>query len=842
VYVVSPFSTVITKIDPNLLQVVQQIPLPQGLSGIELATLSSGAVMVLPALNGGGFAPVYLWDPVGNTFTGVGQSVLYFNPGMARSADHSRVLFWQGFSPAAVAAVYDVGSGQFTGPANLYGVGYVSISPDGEQLFGLSIQGTSNFYDANFNVTGSITLGLFPVYGTIYSLDGSRVYALGQDFAGAGSLVAAIDTSQYSLAGIVPAWEFGPEVLFSGQWPTALATDETNMLFGAVSQSMAFLDLSSPGSLGLPVPGVSRFQPTLVSQTSATQVALSGTEFLPQWSYGVFFGAPPASSQTRAAANVAIQSVNSLAMSAPSGLPAGPANVTATRSDGWFQILPDAVTYGPTILRVDGNAGSPQGGDSINITGYGLSGSNVQVLIGGNAAAITNVLSANYSSSQFPQEVLTVTTPSGSPGSADVVVQTPEGSATVPGGFVYANSAQIYPIPVVPGGGPDSIVYDQARQRLYLANFPYDRVEVFDLTTNSLLAPVSVGLQPTSLALTPDNAFLAVFNPGSDTVSVVDLTKMQVVRMWSAVLATEGSNYVPVSMVAGLPHRAFIDVYDTASLGGGSIHVLDLDTGAISCSGLSWCANGTDVSGFLRAAMASTPDGTKVFLAAITGGGGASPLAAGLLDLHANTLATGFAGECSDAAADADGTIFGASLAIGNAQMAQVSIMGYEPYTADARQQAVFGEKLNGSGSLLYFPHVQDVDLFDVHTGRLVERVMLPEALPGAINSLALDETGAKIFLISNSGLTIVQLPRLPLSLATVTPSSGATGTQIKLRGSGFQNGASVSFGAAQAAVTYVDANTLTAVVPSLPSGNVRVTVTNPGGATYSFDAAFTVQ
>ena len=168
--------------------------------------------------------------------------------------------------------------------------------------------------------------------------------------------------------------------------------------------------------------------------------------------------------------------------------------------------------------------------------------------------------------------------------------------------------------------------------------------------------------------------------------------------------------------------------------------------------------------------------------------------------------------------------------------------MAYERYAADARSQSVFGEKLNGSGSILYVPQTQGVDLFDVRTGRLQMHVALPEAIPADLNGLTLDETGTRMFLISNSGITIAQLPQLPLSIATVSAPSGSAGIQVTMRGSGFDAGTTVSFGSQQAAVTYLDASSVMAVVPPLPPGPTRVTVTNPNGQSYSADAIFAVQ
>ena len=120
-------------------------------------------------------------------------------------------------------------------------------------------------------------------------------------------------------------------------------------------------------------------------------------------------------------------------------------------------------------------------------------------------------------------------------------------------------------------------------------------------------------------------------------------------------------------------------------------------------------------------------------------------------------------------------------------------------------------------------------------------RVALPEPIPPSLNAMALDETGTKMFVISNSGITIATLFQAPLSLAYVTPASGASGIQVTLRGSGFQSASTVQFGKTGAAVTFVDAQTLHVTVPSLSPGPVQVTVTNPDGTAYVYDDAFTV-
>ena len=126
-------------------------------------------------------------------------------------------------------------------------------------------------------------------------------------------------------------------------------------------------------------------------------------------------------------------------------------------------------------------------------------------------------------------------------------------------------------------------------------------------------------------------------------------------------------------------------------------------------------------------------------------------------------------------------------------------------------------------------------------TARLVRHVVLPDPLPLDTNGMALDEKGTKMFLISNTGVTVAQLYQVPVSLATLSPATGASGTTVTLRGCGFQSGATVFFGTVQVSATFVDSNTLKATVPTLQPGPIRVAVKNPDGYQYALDDAYTV-
>jgi len=846
VYVVSQYINGITIIDPGLLQVVGHVDVPANVSGqtvgssfFQVATLSNGTVLLLEAgsviLN-----PILQWTPATNSFALFGQMPVGIAGLFLRSADHSTVLVFAG---TGGGILYNATTNNFTSPNSAI-TSYTAINPNGGQIISVGLQNTPTvFYDANLSPIASMQLDAFPITGVAYSLDGKYAYVLTQQNGDGGNVATVIDTTTFTVVGLIPGFTFGASLPFGGQSITTFAEDETGMLFGAAVKGVGFLDMTTFTSLSFPLPGTFFAQPTLASLTGPTSAQLNGAGFSQNFAFSLFVGAPPASPQSLQATNVSVQSANSLVATIPAGATAGSANVTLTRSDGFFEVMPDAISFGPTVLRVDPDAGSDSGGDTIEITGYGFDSGNPSVTIGGRSATVSTI-TRPISDELFPTESISMTTPSGLPGSADIVVSTASGSTTVTGGFQYLNSLQSYS----KAGLLDAIVYDQPRQRLYITNQNHDEVEVFDLTSNTYLSAIPVGNGPSDLALTPDGTLLAVLDYVDGTVAVIDPTAMQLKATYRVLTSSDAGAAclgTPLSISPAAPHRMMVDIDCTYNLFGGLFHLIDLDTGSLSCTGVAGCAsNGTDINFSTGiAALASTPDGTQIFLASSSGGGAASDVPVGLLNLTANTLVQGFTGDFSDAAIDADGTVFAANIELCNPQLNLTSITAIDPYidAGGLSPNNVVGEKLNPAGSLLFVPQVSGVDIFDVHTGRLVQHVALPNPLPLNSNALALDETGTKMFLTSTTGVMIAELAQAPLSIGTVSPSAGSSGTTVNLRGSGFVSGAVVSFGTNQASTAFIDSNTLSATVPSMPSGPTRITVTNPNGQTYALDDAFTV-
>jgi DNA-binding beta-propeller fold protein YncE len=853
VYVTSTITTGVTTIDPNSLQVIGHSDVPASVVGAnhsmsfdQAATLSNGSVLLSLTSDAAGILgfPFILWNPATNTFSQFGPSNINSKfDFIKRTPDHTKVLAFGGSTVDAL--IYDVTTNSFNTTSRVQGLS--AIRPDGSQLAGITNTNGSfelAFFDGNFSPITSLPLDELmlngPAAGTarfFYSLDGKRLYLVpDQGFAfDPGGVVTVVDSSTFSVLGVVPAFSFGAAIPFSAEILTTFSLDETGMLFGATLGGVGFLDLTSPTSLAEPLPELVLVQPSLASLSSSTQAQLDGVGFSQGLPLNLFIGAPPSSSQSLKT-TVTPQSDNVANLSIPSGMTAGAANATLTRADGFFEVSPDAVSFGPTILRVDANAGSTAGDDPIKITGYGLSAPNTKVLIGGKEATIMQQIGA-FPGRFFPTNVIEIRTPPGTPGLADVTVTTPSGSATVAGGFEYLSSVQVIPVT----GLLDAIAYDQQRQRLYLTNQNHNRVEVFDLAGGALLSPIPVGNEPTFVFLTPDGSLLGVVNEMDNTITVIDPNTMQATGTFPVL--PPGSTMEFISAIApAAPHRAFIDITNGNIIESGFFRFIDLDNGTLSCVGIPGCnSNGVDFTfgppGL--AALASSADGNTIFVATNTQGG--TPLPTGLISLASNSVTTGPAENFNDASINSDGSLFAGNFALLNSARV-VNLMAFETNvdTEITSIHNVFGEKLNSSGSLLYYPQDSGVDIFDTHTGLLVRHLALPGTIPANVNALAIDETGTRMFLTSTTGITIAQLFQTPLSLAAVNPGTGTQGTNVVLRGSGFQSGAVATFGAIQISTTFVDPNTLNAIVPSLPPGPVRVSVTNPDGRQYSLDNAYT--
>lgn len=92
----------------------------------------------------------------------------------------------------------------------------------------------------------------------------------------------------------------------------------------------------------------------------------------------------------------------------------------------------------------------------------------------------------------------------------------------------YRNSDQrgvIYPVPTTPTvtEGLVDVLVDEARDRVYVLNSGYNRIEVFDRGKQKFIDPIEVGQLPHQMAMGGDGTTLYVANSGGESISLVNL-------------------------------------------------------------------------------------------------------------------------------------------------------------------------------------------------------------------------------------------------------------------------------------------------------------------------------
>ena len=193
-------------------------------------------------------------------------------------------------------------------------------------------------------------------------------------------------------------------------------------------------DAAAPGSLSSPGPilaAAPSLQPGEGPNSGGTPITLTGQNF--SSSVRMKLG-------TQLASNLSVLGSTQIQANSPASVLNGPINVTAFFDNGGLSLAPDAFSYGPQILQILPNTGSNSGGDLVQIYGYGFGSdaTKITVKIGAANATVTKVesvtgiapslgLDASY---PFPLDRITIQSPPGAPGKADVVIGSPAGSAT----------------------------------------------------------------------------------------------------------------------------------------------------------------------------------------------------------------------------------------------------------------------------------------------------------------------------------------------------------------------------------------------------------------------------
>ncbi|MEO6817057.1 MAG: IPT/TIG domain-containing protein [Edaphobacter sp.] len=808
-----------------------------------LFTLSDGTVLL--QTNPFSSGATFIWTPSTNTLT----SLNGFTGSLVRSGDHSHVYSTSVNSVSCQTSVYDVSSKTLRSlPTTSERCGFNAANMDGSRLVG-SNNGTFGVYDANGNLIGNLpgaadTSGISFYGGFVFSSDGSTLYQIG-----APAKILTYDVASLTLKGTAPALATLPVGASETEnLTTPFAVDSTGMVLGIQDFGIGFDDSTFFQTYASQQPG----ENIPVFLTPNAGPLAGGTSSTPYGSYGltpdVWYG------PNRGSASLA--SNNDLTIKSPLGDAVGPVNLKYLYPDGNQIFTPQAFSYSTYPQYATLAGASPSGGVPGQIAGYGMpvDASGATMTVGSQAATTTTVQTQYppYTGEPFPSTFLNYTIPSGNPGWEDLQIQTPIGTGTLLKSVFYAKSVTDY-------GSPDTftaVVYDRKRNQVYLS--AKNHIDVFSMASSQFLTPLMPAIrgansQFAGLALTPDGSELLAANTLDGSLAVINPeTPSSTYAIPIAEFSGTNNCLVgPLYVAATSTGQAFVTTGSIPGIVGcpseGNVYIVNLAAKTASTtSGVGTCSLYQRYPFTTSFGVDATLDGSMVVMGSGTFGTEC------LYTVASNTYTqvAGSTGPTVGVTMSPDGNIVGSGVVLDDASGRIVGRLSHPAafygsnfnlYSENVTPTgALFNPRLNDAGSLYFWPFPNYFEIIDVPTGRLRLRFSLAETVQNVITPLALD--GAHdVFLITDKGLTVVDLGSAPLSVGDLSSSVASPGTQVEIRGSGFETGMTATVGGQLATLTFTDQNTITLTVPSLASGSADLLLTDPDGSTYTLQSAITI-
>lgn len=756
---------------------------PYGFSSISAQVLADGRVALLGAQGGipnvDGSTNFAIWNPADNSIVIYGSpSFLPYSGGVptqpfcpmgniggfARSGDRTSLFLGSVDSDGTVCQVVP-STGQLQSVV-LGGFGSENLfpSPDGSYL---ALRGGSDqviFLDAHTLsqafVIQAPSGSLNSASSFVYSADSKTFY-----IPNSGAVTAYDLASQKEIGWlpnmVVIATSGGLNVGPSAS-PNYEAISSTGLLGGPLEEGFGFLDTTQlrTGPMG------TSFSNAYLNP--ATGPATGGTTT--QWSAPatvnarsqIYFGPNPATSLTNSGGYVSVTT--------PAGNP-GPVDVYAFTQDGGMDLIPDAFSYGPTILEVTTNYSTAEGGGQGAIYGYGFGPatastsvpSGLSVSVGGQPATIVsfNPNAYNISSPPFLLQSFYFTIPPGTASSAvDVAVTTGAGTTSASGALHYLPALKQFSLP---GAALAQGVYDRIRDLYYFTDA--NKIQVFSRTQGKWLSPIAVtppvGKTPRlwGIALSPDASKLAVADSGSGVVYLIDPANPASIKRFAVAPS------VPSGILVSPAGVAISDsgvIYLTVDVQGGTgfhnFFTLNTNSGVLTDLGIDGPGLG---SGDLFLKTMISADNTRVYFDNV-----------GYvfnIDTTTGKVVSGTA-EPGCCYGDYELILAPNQLQVEASQYIFDSDMNAESYfVANDREYVdaayVYGTKFSPDGNLLFQPASQGMDIFDGRVGELLSRIAFSTTLAPTYDALVADGNDSVFIAITGAaadGIAVIDLTSLP--------------------------------------------------------------------------------
>ena len=803
--------------------------------GTKLLALSDGTLFLFfndSGSSGGG--QVGVWNPQTNQLNVLASGPITAFGVPVRSGDGTVVYASNDPGYKTGIEVYSVGAQSLTTIGSGTNLGSViAVNHDGSALVLFTANTGAGMglalYDRNLSLVGTVPGALessAALYngGVLFSPDNTKLYEIGayDNLA----LVLTIDASSLKVLGTAPSSLTNP-VGISGAsaTPAPFAIDSIGMLLGIQNYGVSFEDSTFYQNYAVNQPPNNDFGGYIATYAGPLAGgAVSSLYVFPAMTPDVWFG------QSR---GIVDTSSTELTFTSPPSTIPGPVNVKFIFPDGSQYFYPQLFSYStfPQYAVMSGSA--PNGGAPAQVIGYGLpaDASSGTLTVGAHTGTITTTVGQYppFSGEPYPSAILAYTLPPGTPGWTDLQINTPIGTGTLPKSIFYAKSVADYSS----SDSLTSVLFDAKRNQLYLS--AGDHVDVFSTTSNQFLAslhPAAQGTQKqfTGLALTPDGSQLLVTDLLDGSLAVInpDLpsTTFAIPIAPSTLL---GSCPVgPLYVAATSTNLAFVT---TGSLPApacppyGSAYVANLQTRSVASTAQCTTALGVDASS----------DGNFV---AIGGGPCVYAVATSTYTVGSFPTYTGV----NAAAISGDANILASNLVLADASLNMIGAVAtpvpfYRNSASTAQASSVLlRPRFNASGSLYYLTYPNYFEIVDVAHAALRMRFSLTETIQNTASPLAIDSGGRHVYLLTDKGLTVVDLGAAPLSIGHLSQQNASPGSQIIVRGSGFDSSTTATIGGVAAPVSFTDENTLTLTIPAAASGPEDIVLTRADGEIYTLE------
>jgi IPT/TIG domain len=781
---------------------------------------------------GGGAAQAAVWNPQTNQLNVLSSGPISAWGLPVRSGDGTRVYAANNQYGTGVE-VYDAKTKTLNtvGGGTLYPA-VVAVNSDGSRLVLGNGTNPMGLYDQSLSLLGTLPGSLtgfgigFPLDGgVLFSADSSKLYEIGA--YNGPNVVLTIDGSTMKVLGTAAtsrtSSSFGAAV--SGT-PTPFAIDSSGMILAIQTYGISFEDSTFYQNYAAYQPTMSGIPGETTDAGPLTGGTVSSLYSFPPLTPDVWFGT------TRGSANI---SQSQLEFTSPPSSTPGPVNVKFIFPDGEQGMFPQLFSYStfPEYSVISGS--SPDGGAPASIVGYGLpqdpSGGTLSV--GSSTATITTTKGQYppFSQEPYPSTILNYVFPPGTPGWADINVSTPIGSGTLPKSVFYAKSVTDY-------SSLDSftaVLVDNKRQQVYLS--ASDHVDVFSMKTNQFgtpLQPAAHGThkQFTGLALTTDGSQLLVADLADESLAVInpDSPSSTYAIPLPAPQPINQCAVGPLYVSATSTNLAFVTYGSLPAISCpqfGSVYIVNLQTHAVAPPSDGRCA-----SGF---AAEASGDGNFVVI-------GDTPC---IYSVQASSYlieVLPFNNSGNGIAVSFDGNVVGSDQKLGDLGGNVLGSIAHpipfygNPANGNYPPYPFPYPRLNASGSLYYLSFPNYFEVIDVQHATLRVRFSLTQEIQNTAAPLAVDSAGRFVYLLTDKGLTVVDFGAALLSIGHVSQKNASPGTQITVRGSGFDSSTAATVGGVAASVSVSDQNTLTLTIPAAAAGPQDIVLSRGDGTSYTLE------